>query len=158
MTVSENQIPPRSEIFCYRVRVKASHIRLVGPLASPELLVRAFLNVLLYTVEDSPHFSRSGDLIMALAWSLPTGFDTPITYFYVIFFAVLLTHRQRRDDEACEKKCVVCPFLTTRAIDGCICIAGTARTGTSTNKWSPTASCLVSIKWPGQTSLETWHM
>jgi Ergosterol biosynthesis ERG4/ERG24 family len=46
----------------------------------------------------------SGDLIMGLAWSLPTGFDTPITYFYVIYFTVLLIHRQRRDDEACEKK------------------------------------------------------
>ena len=46
----------------------------------------------------------SGDLIMALAWSLPTGFGTPITYFYVIYFAVLLIHRQLRDDEACEKK------------------------------------------------------
>lgn len=41
---------------------------------------------------------------MALAWSLPTGFDTPITYFYIMYFAVLLIHRQRRDDENCEKK------------------------------------------------------
>jgi len=41
---------------------------------------------------------------MALAWSLPTGFDTPVTYFYVIYFAVLLIHRQRRDDEKCETK------------------------------------------------------
>lgn len=41
---------------------------------------------------------------MALAWSLPTGFDTPITYFYVIYFAILLLHRQRRDDENCAKK------------------------------------------------------
>ena len=41
---------------------------------------------------------------MALAWSLPTGFDTPITYFYVIYFAVLLIHRQRRDDDHCAKK------------------------------------------------------
>jgi len=41
---------------------------------------------------------------MALAWSLPTGFDTPITYFYVIYFSVHLIHRQRRDDEACLKK------------------------------------------------------
>ena len=43
---------------------------------------------------------------MALAWSLPTGFDTPVTYFYVVYFAVLLIHRQRRDDEKCEKKYV----------------------------------------------------
>jgi hypothetical protein len=41
---------------------------------------------------------------MALAWSLPTGFSTPIPYFYVFYFLVLLIHRQRRDDEACEKK------------------------------------------------------
>jgi len=53
---------------------------------------------------QSRHPNYLGDLIMALAWSLPTGFDTPITYFYVVYFAVLLIHRQRRDDEACEKK------------------------------------------------------
>ena len=26
-----------------------------------------------------------GNLLMALAWSLPTGFDTPLTYFYVVY-------------------------------------------------------------------------
>ncbi|KAH0834081.1 ERG4/ERG24 ergosterol biosynthesis protein [Lanmaoa asiatica] len=52
----------------------------------------------------SRHPNYFGDLIMALAWSLPTGFETPITYFYVTYFAVLLIHRQRRDDENCEKK------------------------------------------------------
>ncbi|THH20554.1 hypothetical protein EW146_g838 [Bondarzewia mesenterica] len=52
----------------------------------------------------SRHPNYMGDLLMALAWSLPTGFDTPITYFYVVYFAVLLIHRQRRDDENCEKK------------------------------------------------------
>ncbi|KAF8071825.1 ERG4/ERG24 ergosterol biosynthesis protein [Lyophyllum atratum] len=52
----------------------------------------------------SRHPNYLGDLLMALAWSLPTGFDTPITYFYVCYFAVLLIHRQRRDDENCHKK------------------------------------------------------
>jgi protein-S-isoprenylcysteine O-methyltransferase Ste14 len=52
----------------------------------------------------SRHPNYFGDLTMAVAWSLPTGFNTPITYFYVVYFAVLLIHRQRRDDEACEKK------------------------------------------------------
>ncbi|KAI0769976.1 ERG4/ERG24 ergosterol biosynthesis protein [Fomes fomentarius] len=52
----------------------------------------------------SRHPNYLGDIIMALAWSLPTGFSTPITYFYVVYFAVLLIHRERRDDEACEKK------------------------------------------------------
>lgn len=44
---------------------------------------------------------------MAFSWSLPTGFETPITYFYVTYFLVLLMHRQYRDDENCEKKCVL---------------------------------------------------
>lgn len=41
---------------------------------------------------------------MAWAWCLPAGFGTPLPYFYVVFFAVLLVHRQMRDDEACGKK------------------------------------------------------
>ncbi|KAH7903421.1 ergosterol biosynthesis ERG4/ERG24, partial [Hygrophoropsis aurantiaca] len=52
----------------------------------------------------SRHPNYLGDILMALAWSLPTGFATPITYFYVLYFGVLLIHRQRRDDENCEKK------------------------------------------------------
>ena len=46
----------------------------------------------------------SGDWLMAVAWSLTTAFDTPITYFYPIYFAVLLLHRQLRDEENCAKK------------------------------------------------------
>lgn len=41
---------------------------------------------------------------MALSWSLATGFGTPVTYFYPIYFFVLLVHRQLRDDEMCEAK------------------------------------------------------
>ncbi|KAK0550910.1 erg24, C-14 sterol reductase [Tilletia horrida] len=52
----------------------------------------------------SRHPNYFGDLIMALAWSLPTGFETPVPYFYVAFFTVLLVHRQMRDDEACKGK------------------------------------------------------
>ncbi|KAF8189800.1 ERG4/ERG24 ergosterol biosynthesis protein [Mycena galopus ATCC 62051] len=52
----------------------------------------------------SRHPNYFGDLLMGLAWSLPTGFSSPIPYFYVVYFLVLLIHRQRRDDEACEKK------------------------------------------------------
>lgn len=56
-----------------------------------------------------PHVANDGyrgDWIMALAWSLPTGFETPVTYFYAAYFMVLLVHRQLRDDEQCEKKYV----------------------------------------------------
>ncbi|KAJ8695605.1 erg24, C-14 sterol reductase [Pleurotus ostreatus] len=52
----------------------------------------------------SRHPNYLGDVIMALAWSLPTGFNTPITYFYVIYFSILLLHRERRDNEHCAQK------------------------------------------------------
>ncbi|EGG12616.1 uncharacterized protein MELLADRAFT_114812 [Melampsora larici-populina 98AG31] len=52
----------------------------------------------------SRHPNYLGDWIMAWAWCLPTGFQTPITYFYVIYFGILLVHRQLRDEEACAQK------------------------------------------------------
>ncbi|GAA93938.1 uncharacterized protein L969DRAFT_43901 [Mixia osmundae IAM 14324] len=50
------------------------------------------------------HPNYLGDLIMAVSWCLPTGFDTPLTYFYPVYFLILLVHRQMRDDHACAKK------------------------------------------------------
>ncbi|KAG8702026.1 erg24, C-14 sterol reductase [Ceratobasidium sp. 394] len=50
------------------------------------------------------HPNYLGDLIMAVAYSLPTGFNTPFTYFYCTYFLILLIHRQMRDSHACEKK------------------------------------------------------
>lgn len=32
------------------------------------------------------------------------GWAIPIAYFYVVYFAILLLHRERRDDEKCHKK------------------------------------------------------
>ncbi|KAF7327674.1 Glycosyltransferase family 2 protein [Mycena kentingensis (nom. inval.)] len=52
----------------------------------------------------SRHPNYFGDLLMGLAWCLPTGINTPITYFYSVYFLVLLVHRQRRDDHACKIK------------------------------------------------------
>jgi len=46
----------------------------------------------------------TGDWLMGLAWCLTTGFQTPLTYFYSIYFFILLVHRAWRDDEACLKK------------------------------------------------------
>jgi delta14-sterol reductase len=46
----------------------------------------------------------TGDWLMGLAWCLTTGFQTPLTYFYSIYFLILLVHRALRDDEACTKK------------------------------------------------------
>ena len=44
------------------------------------------------------HVNYAGDLLLALAMSLATGFATPATYFYPAYFAVLLAHRERRDE------------------------------------------------------------
>ncbi|XP_059983704.1 delta(14)-sterol reductase LBR isoform X2 [Lagenorhynchus albirostris] len=50
------------------------------------------------------HPNYLGDLIMALAWSLPCGFNHILPYFYVIYFTILLVHREARDERHCRKK------------------------------------------------------
>jgi delta14-sterol reductase len=48
------------------------------------------------------HLNYLGDLCMALAWCLPTGFAHPLTYFYFVYMVVLLVHRERRDHRKCQ--------------------------------------------------------
>ncbi|GLD47068.1 delta(14)-sterol reductase TM7SF2 [Lates japonicus] len=50
------------------------------------------------------HPNYLGDLLMALAWSLPCGFSHLLPYFYVIYFTVLLIHREARDERQCRAK------------------------------------------------------
>ncbi|XP_064623106.1 delta(14)-sterol reductase TM7SF2-like isoform X2 [Lineus longissimus] len=50
------------------------------------------------------HPNYLGDLIMALAWSLPCGFAHLIPYWYPIYFLILLIHREYRDEHSCQKK------------------------------------------------------
>jgi len=50
------------------------------------------------------HPNYTGDLIMAMAWSLTCGFGSILPYFYPIYFLGLLVHRFERDDVACKKK------------------------------------------------------
>ena len=52
----------------------------------------------------SRHFNYVGDILMALSWSLPCLFDSILPYFYPIYFAILLIHRERRDNKFCSKK------------------------------------------------------
>ncbi|CEG81352.1 hypothetical protein RMATCC62417_15567 [Rhizopus microsporus] len=52
----------------------------------------------------SRHINYLGDWLMALSWSLPCGFGSVIPYFYPIYFAILLLHRERRDDHKCRTK------------------------------------------------------
>jgi Delta14-sterol reductase len=50
------------------------------------------------------HLNYFGDLLMALAWSLPAGFGSPIPYFYPVYLTVLLVHRERRDNRSCRER------------------------------------------------------
>ncbi|NXN19945.1 LBR protein, partial [Indicator maculatus] len=50
------------------------------------------------------HPNYLGDIIMALAWSLPCGFNHILPYFYVIYFICLLVHREARDEHNCKQK------------------------------------------------------
>ena len=53
------------------------------------------------------HLMLKGDVpltLRRLGMCLPTGFDTPITYFYFVFLVMLLRSRQGRDDEFCRQK------------------------------------------------------
>ncbi|KAM7170437.1 delta(14)-sterol reductase TM7SF2 isoform 3-T3 [Macrochelys suwanniensis] len=50
------------------------------------------------------HPNYLGDLVMALAWSLPCGLTHILPYFYVFYFTVLLIHREARDEHQCLRK------------------------------------------------------
>ncbi|GBF96191.1 delta(14)-sterol reductase [Raphidocelis subcapitata] len=53
------------------------------------------------------HINYLGDWIMGFAWCMPTGLAgaaAVVPFFYCIYFAALLAHRERRDEAACRAK------------------------------------------------------
>ncbi|SCU79040.1 LANO_0A04852g1_1 [Lachancea nothofagi CBS 11611] len=52
----------------------------------------------------SQHMNYFGDWLISLSWCLATGFQTPLTYYYSLYFATLLIHRQKRDEHLCKIK------------------------------------------------------
>ncbi len=50
------------------------------------------------------HLNYMGDLMMALAWCLTCGFGHLLPYFYIIYFTILLVHRERRDHAMCAER------------------------------------------------------
>eukprot|EP01094_Clydonella_sp_ATCC50884_P026021 TRINITY_DN7008_c0_g1_i2.p1 TRINITY_DN7008_c0_g1~~TRINITY_DN7008_c0_g1_i2.p1 ORF type:complete len:441 (+),score=98.36 TRINITY_DN7008_c0_g1_i2:59-1381(+) len=50
------------------------------------------------------HPNYVGDWLMAWSWCLPCGFNNILPYFYVIYFGILLVHREIRDEHNCHKK------------------------------------------------------
>lgn len=76
---------------------KLPHLKSIKTKTGSNLLIDGWWKI-------SQHINYLGDWFIGLSWCLATGFNTPITYFYAIYFASLLIHRQTRDDEKCSKK------------------------------------------------------
>lgn len=52
----------------------------------------------------SQHINYFGDWLISLSWCLATWFQTPLTFYYSLYFATLLLHRQQRDEHKCRMK------------------------------------------------------
>lgn len=76
---------------------KLAHLKTIHTSTGKSLLVSGWWGLV-------RHPNYLGDLIMALAWSLPCGFTHLLPYFYVIYFTVLLIHREARDEHQCRRK------------------------------------------------------
>ncbi|XP_061079458.1 delta(14)-sterol reductase LBR-like isoform X3 [Conger conger] len=76
---------------------KVSYLRTIPTEAGRSLLVSGWWGFV-------RHPNYLGHLIMALAWSLPCGFNHLLPYYYLIYFTILLMHRGARDERQCRKK------------------------------------------------------
>uniref|UniRef100_A0A0G2JU83 Delta(14)-sterol reductase LBR n=1 Tax=Rattus norvegicus TaxID=10116 RepID=A0A0G2JU83_RAT len=76
---------------------KLAHLKTIPTSTGKSLLVSGWWGFV-------RHPNYLGDLIMALAWSLPCGFNHILPYFYVIYFTALLIHREARDEHQCRRK------------------------------------------------------
>ncbi|XP_043961559.1 delta(14)-sterol reductase LBR isoform X2 [Gambusia affinis] len=76
---------------------RLSHLKTIPTATGKSLLVSGWWGVV-------RHPNYLGDLIMALAWSLPCGFSHLLPWFYIIYFFILLVHRVSRDMIACRRK------------------------------------------------------
>ncbi|CAJ0645924.1 5360_t:CDS:2 [Entrophospora sp. SA101] len=77
-----------------------------GTLKNPDYIKTKQGNLLLtsgwWGIARKIHYTA--DLLMAFDWGFITGFNTPIPFFYPVFFVVVLTHRVTRDMERCSRK------------------------------------------------------
>uniref|UniRef100_A0A3Q3R5G9 Delta(14)-sterol reductase n=1 Tax=Monopterus albus TaxID=43700 RepID=A0A3Q3R5G9_MONAL len=76
---------------------KLSHLKTIHTATGRNLLVSGWWGVV-------RHPNYLGDLIMALAWSLPCGFSHLLPWYYMIYFIILLVHRDSRDMSECRRK------------------------------------------------------
>lgn len=76
---------------------KLAHLKSIPTATGKSLLVSGWWGVV-------RHPNYLGDLIMALAWSLPCGFSHLLPWYYMIYFIILLVHRDSRDMSECRRK------------------------------------------------------
>ncbi|KAK9472899.1 ergosterol biosynthesis ERG4/ERG24 [Dipodascopsis tothii] len=74
-----------------------AHLKFMETKSGSRLLITGWWGI-------TRHINYFGDWLMSISWCLPTGFSTPITYFYVLYFATLLIHRETRDEAKCSAK------------------------------------------------------
>lgn len=76
---------------------KVSHLKTLQTKRGTKLIVSGWWGT-------ARHINYFGDWLLGLSWCLPCGLDHLIPYFYAVYFAILLVHRDRRDDHACREK------------------------------------------------------
>ena len=74
-----------------------SHLKTISTQKGTKLIVSGWWGI-------CRHPNYVGDLMMGLAWCLPCGLTHVIPYFYIIYFTILLVHRQLRDEGHCRAK------------------------------------------------------
>ncbi|PIA19199.1 ERG4/ERG24 ergosterol biosynthesis protein [Coemansia reversa NRRL 1564] len=73
------------------------HLEYITTEAGTKLLVSGWWGM-------ARHINYTGDWLYGLAQCLATGFNTPMTYFFAVYFLVLLIHRNYRDECKCREK------------------------------------------------------
>ncbi|KAJ3204499.1 hypothetical protein HDU82_005797 [Entophlyctis luteolus] len=76
---------------------ECKHLKFIETKRGTKLLVSGWWGI-------ARHINYTGDWLMALSWSVPTGFGSLIPYFYPIYFGILLWHREIRDEHNCKLK------------------------------------------------------
>ncbi|KAJ1668135.1 erg24, C-14 sterol reductase [Coemansia sp. RSA 1813] len=88
------------------------HLKYITTEAGSKLLISGWWGL-------ARHINYTGDWMYGLAQCMATGFDTPMTYFFSVYFLVLLLHRNYRDECKCREKykkdwiryCELVPYL-----------------------------------------------
>jgi len=79
------------------VLVRARYVTERGEAKENVLLASGFWGI-------ARHFHYVPEWLGAVAWTLPAGFGHALPWFYVVFLAILLSHRALRDDDRCARK------------------------------------------------------